>query len=390
MILIINPGSSSVKFGLFQMDEAILNTLYLGSIEGIGSAVTFNIDKKTELEPKPKRLKQRDILHISTSEDAYSAMIKWLVTNDLISCVTRVAYRVVHGGDYYSNSVEITAAVFKNLELLIPFAPLHQPMALKAIKYGQQSLANARHFACFDTAFHQSMPVTAQCFALPKILREQGIKPYGFHGLSYQYIAQYAELLEFNQRPRRVVVAHLGSGASTCAIKDGLSRATSMTFSPLDGLPMATRCGSLDPNAVVYMIEQLKYTATQVSDILNNHSGMLGLSGISGDISKLCLHGSEEARIALDYYVSKVCRELVAMTSELEGIDALVFTGGVGANNSHIRAAVCNKLKWLGIALDQDNNLQNQYIISNDDSNVLVFAIKTDEELVMAKEVAKL
>jgi acetate kinase len=385
MILIINPGSTSVKFAIFCKERDSLNCVYRGTVDGIGCKVSFKVDCAVGAKCQNPSLK--NIAVIGDSEDAFVFIMRWLVESDVVKSIIKVVYRVVHGGDLYAQSVEIDTVVFNNLELLVPFAPLHQPIALKAIKYFQLSLPLAQHFACFDTAFHQTMHKTGHVFALPKALREKGLKPYGFHGLSYQYISQHFTQLDLSPEPRRIVAAHLGGGASTCAIMNGLSLATSMTFSPLDGLPMATRCGSLDPSVVLFMIEQLQYSTNQVSDILNKRSGLLGLSGISGDVSVLCQLNSEEARFALNYYVSKICREIVVMTSELEGIDALVFTGGVGTNSSFIRASVCDKLKWLGIALDQGRNSTNQYIINNANSDVSVFVIKTDEELVMANAV---
>lgn len=399
LILAINPGSSSVKFGLFGSQANVVIGLCRGVIEGIGSNLKLTIrstpsfDRDLGLGQEIQdtdtcQLKNKNTDKLATVDDAYELIEQWLSANVNPEQISQVCYRIVHGGDYFDAPVKVDEQVVSKLESLIPFAPLHQPFGLKAIKLFKKHFAKSRHFACFDTAFHRAMPKLAQSFSLPARFYKQGIKRYGFHGLSYQSIVEQLKEFEHGKLPHRVVIAHLGSGASMCALQRGKSIATSMSFSPLDGLPMATRCGSLDPSAVLYMIEQLKLSTSEVSNVLNNESGLLGLSALSGDVRELMKSDDTNAKFALDYYIYQVCRELGAMIGTLEGLDALVFTGGIGAHNHLIREIVCQKYTWLGILLEPTANSINESIISNSASSIKVYCIKTDEELMMAQLVS--
>ena len=385
LILTINPGSSSVKFALFRLEQGINIELTKGVIAGLGSNTSFTITNSGRFGREFTKPINNSLKQVTSVEEACKLIIACLTSNLRLHQIKLICYRVVHGGNYFSTPVEINTAVLQKLASLVPLAPIHQPAGLSAIRIFMREFSEARHIACFDTAFHHTMPKVAQTFALPERLRAKEIKPYGFHGLSYQFISGKLAQLNQGKIPRRVVIAHLGGGASLCALERGKSIATSMSFSPLDGLPMATRCGSLDASAVLYMIAHLKLTTNEVADILNKQSGLLGLSGISGDVRVLMESDNENAQFALDFYVHKICQELGAMIATLAGLDALIFTGGIGANNSLIRERVCKQFDWLGLLLEASNNQQNTNIISSTSSRIKVYSLKTDEELMMAQ-----
>jgi len=389
LILAINPGSSSVKFGLYNIEDGIDSAVCRGVIEGFGSNSSFTIKTNCRSDVELAMSIDKFQKKVASAVDAYKLIVEWLSCNLMLQKIGLVCYRVVHGGNYFSAPVEINSTVLKKLTSLIPLAPLHQPIELEAVNLFMRHLSGSRHVACFDTAFHRTMPKVAQSFALPERMRELGIKPYGFHGLSYQFIVGKVAEVNKGSIPRRLVIAHLGSGASMCALLSGESISTSMSFSPLDGLPMATRCGELDASAVLYMIEELELSTSEVSDILNKQSGLLGLSGISGDVRVLMNSDSEKARLALDYYIHQICRELGAMIATLKGLDALIFTGGVGSNNNLIRERICKQFEWQGVSLDPEANQQNENIISHESSRITVYALNTDEELMMAQLVSR-
>ena len=389
LTLVINSGSSSVKFGLFYRlnSGSSIEIFCRGSLDGVGSEPSFNIDALQSQDIARNVIESAKDLYFSTVEQAHQVLAQWLNTFIPPSHITAVCYRVVHGGDFYTQPVLINKQVIQNLESLIPFAPLHQKLGLSAINVFMKCYPIALHKACFDTAFHRSMPKVAQTFAIPRELTAKGIKPYGFHGLSYEYIA--SKLAELNQGnlPNRVIVAHLGSGASMCALKDGHSIATTMTFSPLDGLPMATRCGSIDASAVFYMVSELKISISEVSSLLNKKSGLLGVSGISGDIRTLLDSKSADAEFTMDFFIHRICRELGALAGLLRGLDTLVFTGGAGAYSWQIREKVCEQFSWLGVSVNPAANKLNEFLSSGSESKIQVFVLKTDEEMTMAKQV---
>ncbi len=386
-ILVINSGSSSVKFGVFREanGKVLDKPLCRGSLQGIHSSPTFKLDDYRSEMLSGKIVQAAKSLRFTSIEQAHSAIADWLSTFLLPVQIKVVCYRVVHGGNLYDKPVVIDREVIRNLESLIAFAPLHQPLGLNAIEIFTKHYPAAIHKACFDTSFHRTMPKVAQTFAIPDSLTAQGIKPYGFHGLSYQFIASKLAELSQSEAPTRVIVAHLGSGASMCAMLDGMSIATTMTFTPLDGLPMSTRCGSIDAGVILYMADEMNMSPDEITNVLNKQSGLLGLSGISGDISTLVNSASEKATFALNFYVYRICREVGAMTGLLKGLDTLVFTGGAGAHCWQVREKVCQQFDWLGIHIDSTANMGNETVISSSSSNVEVFALKTDEEITMAK-----
>ena len=296
-----------------------------------------------------------------------------------------VGHRVVHGGLWYDAPVMVTDEVLERLTTLEPFAPLHQPHNLSGIKAAKAAFPNAPQIACFDTAFHRHHPYVNDTFAIPRAYYDKGVRRYGFHGLSYDYIAGELRRIAPTIAQGRVVVAHLGNGASMCAIQDGKSVASTMGFSALDGLPMGTRCGQLDAGVVLYLMDQEGLSATDISDMLYKKSGLLGLSDLSNDMRTLEASDSLEARQAIDYFVFRIQRELGGMAAAMGGIDALVFCGGIGENSAFIRDRVCERTAWMGIEIDHNKNDAHAQVISTEMSRTTVMVIPTNEELVIAR-----
>ncbi len=296
-----------------------------------------------------------------------------------------IGHRVVHGGADRSTPVAVGEPLLAELDRLAPFAPLHQPHNLAGIRAAMAAFPGVPQVACFDTAFHRSHPWVNDTFALPLALYDAGVRRYGFHGLSYDFIAGELARIVPHLAAGRIVVAHLGNGASMCAMQNGRSMASTMGFSPLDGLPMGTRCGQIDPGVILYLMDQRGMTAAQISDLLYRQSGLLGLSGLSNDMRSLEAAGTPEAAGAIDYFVARCQREIGAMAAALGGIDALIFCGGIGENSRPIRARVCEGLGWMGIALDPDRNAAHAQVISPDTARTPVMVVPTNEELVIAR-----
>jgi acetate kinase len=303
--------------------------------------------------------------------------------------VVAVGHRVVHGGIWFDSPVVVTPEIMSKLRELEPLAPLHQPHNLAGIEAAQVAFRDAVHVACFDTAFHCHQPFVKDCFALPRRYYEQGVRRYGFHGLSYEYIAHHLETEFPLQAVGRVVVAHLGNGASMCAMLNRHSIASTMGFSALDGLPMGTRCGQLDPGVLLYFLQQ-GMTERQITDLLYKESGLKGISGISNDMRALEQSDALEAKQAIDYFVYRIKRELGALTAALEGLDAVVFTGGIGEHSANVRASVLSGMAWLGVEMDEEANRRHDTIISTRRSRVLCLRVPTDEETMIAQHTQKL
>ena len=304
--------------------------------------------------------------------------------------IVAVGHRVVHGGDRFAGPTRISSETIGAIEELVPLDPLHQPQSVKLIKAIALHWPKMPQTASFDTAFHRSQDDMTRRFALPRSLFEQGMKRFGFHGLSYKYIAGELDRLFPEYSKRRVVVAHLGSGASLCALHGGLSRDTSMAFSTLDGIPMATRCGALDPGVIIHLIKQLGWSIDRVEDLLYNKSGLLGISDISGDTRVLGKSAHPSAREALDIFAFRVSREIAGLANSIGGMEVLVFTAGIGANQPGIRDDICKHLGWLGVEIDPSANIENATRIDVHGSKVSVFVIQTDEEQVIADEASQL
>jgi acetate kinase len=304
--------------------------------------------------------------------------------------IAAVGHRVVHGGLDFAAPALVTDETMQLLATLIPLAPLHQPHNLSGIAAAKTAFPGVPQVACFDTAFHRAHPFVNDTFALPRALYDQGVRRYGFHGLSYEYVTgRLAEIAPFHAKGR-VVICHLGSGASMCAVRNGHSVASTMGFSPLDGLPMGTRPGQLDPGVLLYLMEQKGMGAKAISDLLYKESGLKGLSGISNDMRDLEASDDPRARQAIDYFVFRVRREIGGMAAVLEGLDTIVFCGGIGENSRMVREAVLETMEWIGVELDLDRNRANADVISSDRSGVRVFVIRTDEELMIARHTAEL
>ena len=295
-----------------------------------------------------------------------------------------VGHRVTHGGPHYSAPVLVDDALMEEVEKLIPLAPLHLPHNLAYIKAVRAMESNMPQVACFDTAYHRGHPEVAERFAIPDALHQEGVRRYGFHGLSYEYIARELSRVAPEVAGGRVVVCHLGSGASMCAIQGGRSIDSTMGLTALDGLPMGTRCGALDPGVVLYLMAEKGYDGEALQQLLYNDCGLRGLSGISNDMRVLEASDDPQARLALDYFVYRVNRELGALAATMGGIDAVVLTAGIGERSPEIRARICDGARWLGVSLDQEANLAAGPRITTADSRVSAWVIPTDEEKMIA------
>jgi acetate kinase len=380
-ILVINAGSSSIKFSVFETGAGrVLSAAVHGQVEGIGTAPRLEID-----DARGNRIVDRSVA-AKDHDGAIAAIHDWFAAHvGSEAGFAGVGHRVVHGGIAYAEPVLIDARVISELEALVPLAPLHQPHNLAAIRAVAASAPRVAQVACFDTAFHHRQPAVAQEFALPRALTAKGIRGYGFHGLSYEYIVSVMPEVAPDRADGRLVVAHLGNGASMCAISAGRSVATTMTFTAVDGLPMGTRTGSLDPAVILYLLQHEGMDARAIERLIYSESGLLGVSGISSDMRKLLASREPGAREAIDLFVYRIGRELGSLAAALRGLDAVVFTAGIGEHAAEIRARVCRDAQWLGIVLDEDANARHQTRISRVDSPVSVFVVPTDENLMIAR-----
>ncbi len=375
-ILTLNAGSSSIKFSVYTAGDAP-EEIASGQVESLYS-FAGSLTLKHAGEKSRRELGQAD------HAEGVAAILEALAPVLGGAEVSGIGHRIVHGGTIYDAPVVLNAAVMKNLEQFVPLAPLHQPNNLAAVRAAMEAFPGAVQVGCFDTAFHRGHPWVNDTFALPRRFYEAGVRRYGFHGLSYDFIA--GEMARIDpDGDGRVVVCHLGNGASMCAIREGRSVASTMGFSALDGLPMGTRCGQLDPGIILYLLEQEGMDAKQISDLLYKESGLKGLSDLSNDMRTLEAAGTPEAEEAIAYFVFRVRRELGALAAVLGGVDTVVFTGGIGEHSSNVRAKVCAGMDWLGITLDAAANDAHAEIISTGDVTVRV--IPTDEEIVIARAV---
>lgn len=380
-LLTFNAGSSSLKFALYELSEAGSPSLtYRGALDGIGGRTQFKV--KTAAGDS---LEQRELAQGTNHQQALSAVLEWLESNRNGIELAAVGHRVVHGGPEHAQPVRIDAELMAELESLCPLAPLHQPHNLAAIKQLRELRPDLPQVACFDTAFHRSQPDLAQRFALPEEYARRGILRYGFHGLSYEYIARQLPLHDAAAAAGRTIVAHLGNGASMCAMRAGSSIATTMGFTALDGLMMGQRGGSIDPGVLLYLMQHDGLSVEQLEQLLYHRSGLLGVSGFSMDMRELLATERASAKLAVDLYCYRARRELGSLVAALGGLDALVFTGGVGENAAPIREAICQELGWLGLDFDADANIANAARISHADSGVHVWIIPTDEEWMIAQ-----
>ncbi|GHD65084.1 acetate/propionate family kinase [Jeongeupia chitinilytica] len=386
LLLVINAGSSSIKFSLFENTPSDPTLLYKGQMEGIYVTPHF-----TAKDASDKKLVDEDLpAELPKSHDtSLRHILKWLDTVTTGRKIGVIGHRVVHGGTRFSKPELVTPEVIVELEKLIPLAPLHEPHNITPIKIMAELLPNVPQVVCFDTAFHANQPELNQLYALPyEFSLKEGIRRYGFHGLSYEYIASVLPRVDTRAAEGRTVVAHLGNGSSMAALLACKGIASTMGFTALEGLPMGTRTGSIDAGVVLHLINHLKMDAQQIEDLLYKQSGLLGLSGISSDMRDLEDSGTVRAKLAIDYFVSKVVREAASLAAALEGFDALVFTAGIGENGADIRLNVCRQLRWLGVEIDEAANKVRSgepRRISLPSSKVAVYVIPTNEELVIAR-----
>ncbi len=382
LILVINSGSSSIKFSLFACDKQGLNLYYHGQIQDLYESPQINIFNASQAQVL------NQVITTQGHEAGLKILFNWL--DDLSDSITlaAVGHRVVHGGTFFSNPTLITDDVMQKIASLIPLAPLHQPHNLEAIKIISQLYPDLAQISCFDTTFHRTQKRLATLFALPRSLSDEGIIRYGFHGLSYEYIASVITDYIGEIGNKRVMMAHLGNGASMCAMYQRKSVATSMGFTALDGLMMGTRCGRIDPGVLLYLLEQKNYSTEQVTQLLYNESGLFGVSELSNNVRELLKHLDDERVLeAIDLFCYRAALETGSLSVALGGFDVLVFTAGIGEHAPLIRKKISEHLSWLGVKIDDEANINNAPIISEKDSTVLVGVIPTNEELMIAQHV---
>jgi acetate kinase len=378
LIGVVNAGSSSLKFSIYQDDSCLLD----GQVDGIGVRPAAKARNGAGVAlPQP----ELNGAPPATPAEALVALMPWLQGWLAGRRLAAIGHRVVHGGPRHGAPQRVTPALLEELEAFIPLAPLHQPHNLAPIRAAMERTPDLLQVACFDTGFHRTIPEVAQVFALPQAMAERGIRRYGFHGLSYEYIASVLPRAAPEIAGGRVIVAHLGNGASLCAIQAGRSMATTMGFSALDGLPMGTRCGQLDPAVVLHLMTAEGMDARAVETLLYRQSGMLGLSGVSSDFRDLLASQDPRARFAIEVFVHQVARNIGSLAAALGGLDGIVFTAGVGENAAPIRQAVCEACAWLGLVLDPAANAAGAACITAPGSRVSAHVIPTDENLMIAR-----
>ena len=388
VILTLNAGSSSIKFALFAFADEIPGTPEIfGQIDGIGA--------RTHLKVKDKSGQVIDDVDLPVPETgrhraALGFLVDWLHQQPSAWRIVAVGHRVVHGGDKYSQPVRIDDETLTVLNAFAPLAPLHQPHNIAGIEAMSAALDGAPQVACFDTAFHRSQLPLVQMLSVPRWIAAEGVRRYGFHGLSYEYIAHVLPQYLGERSQGKVIIAHLGNGASLCAIAGGKSQDSSMGFSAVDGLMMGTRTGSLDPGVILYMMQNHNMDAAALERLLYKESGLLGVSGISQDMRELLASEEPSAREAVDLFCYRLVREIGAMAALLQGFDALVFTGGIGENSAPIRERTCAALTWLGVDLDAVANAEKRNVITYPDSRVTALVIPTNEEWMIARHTANL
>jgi len=386
-ILVLNAGSSSIKFSAFLVQSDRLELLLNGQTEGLYTAPRF---KAKDAAGDALESRDWDKGTRLGHDGAIEHLIGFLRGHRGDHRLIAIGHRVVHGGLNYAEPTLVNAEVLTNLEKLVPLAPLHQPHNLAPIRIVAARTPDMPQVACFDTAFHRAQPELAQAFALPSAITDRGVRRYGFHGLSYEYIASALPAIDAKAAAGRVVVAHLGNGASMCAIKAGKSVASTMGFTAVDGLPMGTRSGALDPGVVLYLMDEMKMDARAIEKLIYQQSGLLGVSGVSSDMRALLESKEPRSKLAVDLFTYRIGRELGSLAAALGGLDALVFTGGIGERAVAIRERVCRDAGWLGIELDAAANKTDGPRISTAASRVPAWVMPTNEELMIARHTRRL
>lgn len=382
-IFVLNAGSSSIKFSLYAIGKGTINEkpLCAGAIDSFGLEAQFHAKGESG-----ETLVSRSLGRSLTHESALQILLQWLDQRFTGSRLSIAGHRVVHGGVWFTAPTLVDGEVLARLRDLIPLAPLHQPHNIAAIEALARFHPALPQIGCFDTAFHHTQPEIATMFALPRWLREEGVRRYGFHGLSYEYIASVLpHYLGAEVARGRIIVAHLGNGASMCAMRDGKSVATTMGFTALDGLPMGQRCGALDPGVVLYLLSNKKMDADAVADLLYNRSGLLGVSGISSDMRALLAADDPRAAQAVDLFVYRIGREFGSLAAALGGLDALVFTAGIGEHAAEVRRRILENAAWLGVELDPAANQSGGPCLTRKASKVSAYVIPANEDLIIAR-----
>jgi acetate kinase len=380
-ILVVNAGSSSVKFQVFGVESGGLKRLIRGQMDGIGTRPRLRAKSSEGDVAIDRQFRMHEVPDVPAALDTAGA---WLRKEQDIDPMA-VGHRVVHGGPDFDRPVLVDREVLVRLERYISLAPLHQPNNLAPIRSLLERFPELPQIACFDTAFHRSHSAVADHFAIPERLYKEGVRRYGFHGLSYEYIAERLQQLAADIAGGRVIVAHLGSGASMCALWGGRSVESTMGFTALDGLPMGTRPGQIDPGVVLYLIAEKGMSAAEVQQLFYHDCGLKGLSGISNDMRELEISADPRAAFAVDYFVYRAGLHAGMLAAALGGLDAFVFTAGIGENSANIRARIAEKLGWLGVTLDPAANVAGKPLITRQDSRVPVYVVPTDEELMIAR-----
>lgn len=375
-ILALNAGSSSIKFGVYDAGGADLTAAARGTLD-IGKSPRL-VARAGDGSVLLERTVQGDGLPAGIA-----AILDWIETEFSNRRIVACGHRIVHGGSAFSDPVVLTSERIDAVEALSPLAPLHQPRSIAPIRALSKLRPGLPQVGCFDTAFHRTMQPPASRYALPRSYEEKGIRRYGFHGLSYEFIAE--RLHREGRAERRTVVAHLGNGASLCAMRHGRSVDTTMGFSALDGLMMGTRCGTIDPGVLLYLLQHEGMSTEELERLLYRESGLLGVSGISGDVRDLEASKAEQARDAIELFVFRAARETAALSNTLGGLDCLVFTAGIGEHSAGVRRSICDRLGWLGVVIDNDANDRHQPVVNASASAVEVCVVATDEEFVIAR-----
>jgi acetate kinase len=386
-LVVLNAGSSSLKFSIYGTGGGDVWQLEArGQVEGIGTLPRFSVKDGTGRPVGGQRVDRE----VHDADSALGFVATWFRARYPGAHLIGVGHRVVHGGVRYTGPAVVTPEVLEDLRQLVPLAPLHQPYNLAAIDAVRERLPDVPQVACFDTSFHRGQPEVATIVALPQDIRGRGVQRYGFHGLSYEYIASVLPTVAPKLASGRAIVAHLGSGASMCAMNAAKSLDSTLGFTALDGLCMGTRPGAVDPGVILYLFQELGLSAEAVQTILYKKSGLLGISGISNDMRDLLASGAPAASLAIDYFVYRAAKEIGALAAVLGGVDGLVFTGGIGENSAEIRRRICEASAWLGVTIDLEANSTRTHRISTESSRVSAWAIPTNEELMIARHTGAL
>jgi acetate kinase len=385
-IVVVNAGSSSLKGSLFAIDGPAIELRWKGLVDGLGTPqASFEAKDAAGARLASHRWPANEA---PTHDAAVHHLLAFLRDSGGPRPVA-VGHRVVHGGERYAEPVLCDDGVLATLDALVPLAPLHQPHNLAPIRAIAAELPELLQVACFDTAFHRTNPALAQAYALPAAITARGVRRYGFHGLSYEYVAHALPAIDARAARGRVIVAHLGNGASMCAVRDGHSVASTMGFTALEGLVMGTRTGSLDPGVVLYLMDELGMDARAIERLLYRESGLLGVSGVSSDMRTLLASDDSRATFAVDLFCYRAGREIGSLAAALGGLDALVFTGGIGEHAAPVRAAIVDGAAWLGLELDAEANARHATCITTADSDVPAYVVPTNEELMIARHVRR-